>query len=48
LSFKVQNWPTYEAGLRRRCSLTFWIEDSALEQWQKPVAGGQARYADAT
>jgi hypothetical protein len=26
------NWPTYEAGLRRRCSLTFWIEDSALEQ----------------
>jgi hypothetical protein len=35
LSFKVQNWPTYETGLRRRYSLTFWIEESALEQWQK-------------
>ncbi len=31
MSFKVQNWPAYEAGLRRRGSLTFWIEDGALE-----------------
>ena len=31
MSFKVQNWPAYEAGLRRRGSLTLWIEDGALE-----------------
>jgi hypothetical protein len=31
MSFKVQNWPEYEAGLRRRGSLTLWIEDGALE-----------------
>jgi hypothetical protein len=27
MSFKAQNWPEYEAGLRRRGSLTLWIED---------------------
>ena len=31
MSFKVRNWRAYEAGLRRRGSLTLWIEDAALE-----------------
>jgi len=30
MSFEVQNWSEYEAGLRRRGSLTLWIEDGAL------------------
>jgi hypothetical protein len=30
MSFKVQNWPEYEAGLRQRGSLTLWIEDVVL------------------
>ena len=47
MSFKVQNWPAYEAGLRRRGSLTLWIEDGALEHWQSCGPGGQARYTDA-
>jgi transposase len=47
MSFKVQNWPAYEAGLRRRGSLTFWIEDAALGGWQSCGPGGQARYSDA-
>ncbi len=47
MSFKVQNWLAYEAGLRRRGSLTLWIEDSALEHWQSCGQGGQARYTDA-
>ncbi len=47
MSFKVQNWPAYEAGLRRRGNLTLWIEDSALEHWQSCGQGGQARYTDA-
>jgi hypothetical protein len=34
ISFKVQYWPAYEAGLRGRGSLTLWIEDAALECWQ--------------
>jgi len=47
MSFKVENWPAYEAGLRRRGSLTLWIEDGALEHWQSRGQGGQARYTDA-
>jgi hypothetical protein len=43
MSFKVQNWPEYEAGLRRRGSLTLWIEDAALECWQTIGPSGQAR-----
>jgi hypothetical protein len=34
MSFEVRNWQEYEAGLRRRGSLTSWIEDGALERWQ--------------
>jgi len=47
MSFKVQNWPAYEAGLRRRGSLTLWIEDAAVECWQTSGPNGQARYRDA-
>jgi hypothetical protein len=47
MAFKVQNWPAYEAGLRRRGSLTLWIEDGALEHWQTCGPDGQARYTDA-
>ena len=47
MPFKVQNWPAYEAGLRRRGSLTLWIEDAALDDWQTVGPAGQARYADA-
>jgi hypothetical protein len=47
MSFRVQNWAAYEAGLRRRGSLTLWIEDAALEYWQTTGPGGQARYMDA-
>src|SRR5580704_3107198 len=47
MAFKVQNWPAYEAGLRRRGSLTLWIEDAALECWQTTGRDGQARYTDA-
>src|ERR1700682_621253 len=44
MSFKVQNWPAYEAGLRRRGSLTLWIGDKTLEHWQTCGQGGQARH----
>ena len=47
MSFKVQNGPGDEAGLRRRGSLTLWIEDVALDHWQSGGPGGQARYTDA-
>jgi hypothetical protein len=43
MSFKVPNWPAYEAGLRRRGGLTLWIEDVVLECWQTTGPSGQAR-----
>jgi hypothetical protein len=47
MAFKVRNWPEYEAGLRRRGSLTLWIEDATLDHWQTVGPEGQARYTDA-
>ena len=47
IAFNVRNWPEYEAALRRRGSLTLWIEDAALDHWQTFGPGGQARYKDA-
>ena len=49
MKFKVTNWAEYEAGLRRRGSLTFWIIPEALSFWQAPkrtTRGGQPRYSD--
>ena len=47
--FKVTNWAEYEAGLRRRGSLTLWVTAEALTCWQAPkrtTRGGQPRYSD--
>lgn len=45
----MTNWAEYEAGLRRRGSLTLWITPEALEGWAAPrrkTRGGQPRYSD--
>lgn len=34
--YRVTNWPSYEAGLRQRGDLTFWVDEAAL-------AGGKHR-----
>jgi len=41
MSFKVRNWPAYEAGLRRWGSLTLWIEDATLGDWQSTAHGDE-------
>ena len=49
MKYKVTNWPQYEAGLRRRGSLTLWVTPEALAEWQAPrrkTRGGQPRYSD--
>jgi hypothetical protein len=46
VAFKLQNWPEYEAGRRRRGSLTLWIEDGGLER-QTCGQDGQARQTNA-
>ena len=46
---RVTNWAAYEAGLRRRGDLMFWVDEAALAGWQAPrrsTPGGQPRYSD--
>ena len=46
--YRVRNWPRYDAGLRRRGSLTLWLDEAALVGWQAPrraTPGGQVRVA---
>src|ERR1039458_9872217 len=38
MKFKVRNWASYDAGLRRRGSLTLWVTDEAIAKWQAPPA----------
>ncbi len=47
--YRVQNWPAYEAGLKRRGDLTLWLDEDVLTGWQAPrrsTPGGQAWYSD--
>ena len=47
--YRVTNWPSYEAGLRRRGDVTFWLDEGAVAGWQAPrrtTPGGQPRYSD--
>ncbi len=49
MKFKVTNWAEYEAGLRRRGSMTLWITPEARGGWAAPrrkTRGGQPRYSD--
>jgi len=39
---KVVNWRDYDAGLRRRGSLTVWFTAEAIEGWNCREIGGQA------
>jgi transposase len=48
--YRVQNWPAYEAGLKRRGDLTLWLDEDALAGWQAPrrnTPGGRSWYSDA-
>lgn len=43
--YKVRNWREYEAGLRRRGSLTLWITEEAIAAWRaepRTTPGGPA------
>ena len=47
--YRITNWPTYEAGLRRRGDLTLWMDEAALDGWAAPrrsSPGGQPLYSD--
>jgi hypothetical protein len=49
--YRVRNWVTYNESLKKRGSITIWIDEDALRAW-KPVSrevrerGGQKLYSD--
>lgn len=50
MKLKVTNWTEYEAGLRRRGSLTLWMTDEVIANWHaepRLTPGGQTHYSDA-
>jgi hypothetical protein len=34
MTFRVKNWAEYDAGLRRRGSLTLWVTPEVLDGWR--------------
>ena len=47
--YRVKNWPTYEAALRKRGDITFWFDEDAVDACSAPPngrPGGQRRYSD--
>src|SRR5215210_7857654 len=45
---KVTNWPTYDASLRQRGSLTVWFTEEAIQAWAaepRTTRGGQPWYS---
>jgi hypothetical protein len=47
--YRVENWPAYEASLRKRGDITVWFDEDAINAWNEPpsgLPGGQHRYSD--
>lgn len=39
--YKVRNWNSYEAALKERGSITFWISEEVVEQWRNEKKTGR-------
>lgn len=41
MSYRIRNWPDYNAGLKQRGRLTFWLSEDMLDEWVKREATGR-------
>lgn len=41
MSYRVRNWSEYNAGLKQRGSLTFWLDEEVLCQWNQTEKTGK-------
>jgi hypothetical protein len=47
--YRVNNWPAYEAALRKRGDHAVWFDEDAINRWNASPSGcpgGQRRYSD--
>lgn len=40
MSYRIRNWSEYNAGLKQRGSLTFWLSEDSLEAWLSEASTG--------
>nr|WP_322716380.1 IS5 family transposase [Nostoc sp. ChiQUE02]MDZ8229249.1 IS5 family transposase [Nostoc sp. ChiQUE02] len=40
-NYKVRNWKEYDAALKLRGSITFWVSDEVVEQWRNEEKSGR-------
>jgi Transposase DDE domain len=48
-SYRIRNWPAYNAALIGRGSLTLWVDEAAIRSWRytgPTQRGAQYHYAD--
>jgi len=39
--YRIRNWPEYNAALKRRGSLTLWVDEAALQGWHESQKSGR-------
>lgn len=39
--YRIRNWSEYNAGLKQRGSLTFWISEEVIDTWLNPTSRGK-------
>jgi hypothetical protein len=43
----IRNWSEYNAGLKHRGSLTFWVDEAIVEAWYNCTPSGKPGASDA-
>lgn len=41
VQYKVRNWNAYDAALKQRGSITFWVNEEIIEQWRNEHKTGR-------
>lgn len=41
MSYRIRNWSEYNAGLKQRGSLTFWLDEAAIAAWEVKGKSGK-------
>ncbi|MBH8577433.1 transposase [Nostocaceae cyanobacterium CENA369] len=41
VQYKVKNWNAYDAALKLRGSITFWLDEDVIEQWRNQQKTGK-------
>ncbi len=40
-SYRIRNWNAYDAALKQRGSINFWVSEEVVEQWRSEQKTGR-------